>query len=83
MLVHNAVADAQSQTGSLTHFFRSEEGIKNAIRMRDSRPIVEKRNLNRVALARGRNFDSRRAANFTDRVVRIVQDIQENLLQLV
>jgi hypothetical protein len=46
VLAHNAVANAQAQASPFAHFFSGEEWIENPIRMRDSWPVVTKKNLN-------------------------------------
>src|SRR5277367_3276630 len=54
MRVDDAVADAQPETRALAHFLRREEWIEDALRMRNSRPVVAKRDLHLpVAMRRG------------------------------
>ena len=43
MLLHDAVADAQAEAGSLADLFGSEEGIENAIGMRNALAVVAER----------------------------------------
>ena len=50
VLVHNAVADAEAQTGSLADLFGGEEGIENAIGMGDAVTVVAERNFDELPL---------------------------------
>ncbi len=49
MLLHNAVADAEAEAGSLANLFGGEEGIEDAIGMGDAVAIVAKRDFDCVA----------------------------------
>ena len=49
VLLHDAVADAQAEAGTLADFFGGEEGIENLVGMRDSVAVIAERNFNRVA----------------------------------
>ena len=83
VLLHDAVADTEAEAGSLANLFGSEEGIEDAIRMRDAVAIVAERNFDGVAGFSSRNFDTSGAADLVYCVVSIIQDVQKNLLQLM
>src|SRR5271166_1231213 len=83
MLLHDAVADAEAEAGSLANLFGGEEGIEDTIGMGDAVAIVAEGYFDGVAGLGGHDFDAGRTANFVNRVISIVQDVQKNLLQLV
>ena len=58
MLLHDAIADAEAEAGSLANLFGGEEGIEDAIGMRDAVAIIAERNFDGVAGFRGHDFDA-------------------------
>ena len=80
---HDSVADAQSEAGALAHFFRREKRIEDAVDLRDARAVVAET----ISILSERcdrlDFDFPGAPRFLHGVVRIVQDVQKHLLQLV
>jgi len=83
MFTHDSVADAQAQSGSLSHFFGCEERVKNTIDVFNSGSVIAEPYLDGSGVARRLHCYLPCTAGFTDGVVRIVQDVQEDLLQLV
>ena len=83
MLLHNRHADAQAQASSLANSLRSKERIEYAFRLANSRTVVAERYFHVVILAGGRYLDTRSLGLIAHRVVSIVQNVQEHLLQLV
>ena len=83
VLLHDAVADAEAEAGSLADLLGGEEGIENAVGMGDAVAVVAERNFHGVAGFGGHDLDAGGAADFMNRVVGVVQDVEENLLQLV
>src|ERR1700674_1237835 len=83
MLLDDAVADAQTEAGSLSHLLGGEEGIENAVRMGDAVAIVAERDFHGIAGLGCRDLDARRAAYGVYGVVGVVEDIEKDLLQLV
>src|SRR5207248_7506992 len=83
MLAQNSVTDAQPQSSSLAYFLSGEEGIKNALAMNDSLPVICEHNLVRISTLPGRNFNATRATLVAHRVIGVVQNVQNHLLQLV
>ncbi len=83
MLLHDAVADAQAEAGSLADLFGSEEGIENAVGMRNALAVVAERNFDGIPRLGGHDFDAGGTAGFVHGVVGVVQNVQKNLLQLV
>ena len=83
VLLHNAVADAQAEAGSLANLFGGEEGIEDAIGVGDTVAIVAEGNFDGIVGLGGHDFDTSGAADFVHGVIGVVQDVQKNLLQLV
>jgi len=48
MLLDDAVANAQAQASALANLFGGEEGIEDAIRVRNSRTVITERNFDAV-----------------------------------
>src|SRR5262252_6982117 len=83
VFANNAVADAQSQPCSLTHFLGCEERIKDAVGISNAGAVVAKTNLNKRTVSDARDLNARRPSRLPNRIVRVIQDIEEHLLQLV
>ena len=83
VFVDDSVADAQAETGSLANFFGGEERIENAGRDGRCLAVVGERNFDRVSGLGGHDLDAAGTADFAHRVIGIVQDVEEDLLQLV
>ncbi len=49
VLLHDAVADAEAEAGSLADLLGGEEGIENAIGMGDAVAVIAERNFDGVA----------------------------------
>src|SRR5277367_4283584 len=81
VLLHDAVASAQSQPAALTNRARGVEGIENPVRFGHPRPIIGIFKNNEIFMLAGTEGDcSPRLAHSIERVVR---DVQTNLEQLV
>src|SRR6202011_3158639 len=83
MFLDDAVADAQTEAGSLADLLGGEEGIENAVGMGDAVAIVAERDFHGIPGPGRRDLDARRAAYGVHGVVGIVEDIEKDLLQLV
>src|SRR5580658_10451191 len=83
MRVDDPVANAQTQPSSLADLFCCEEWIKNALGMCDSRTVILEKDLQMPVAARRRNFNSSGTLDLSHRIIGVVEDVQENLLQLV
>jgi hypothetical protein len=83
MLLHNAVADAEAEAGSLADLLGGEEGIEDAIGMGNAVSVVGERNFDGIADSGADDLDAGGTADFMHGVIGVVQDVQENLLQLV
>src|SRR6195256_591758 len=83
MLLDDAVANAQTEAGSLSHLLGGEEGIENAVGMGDAVAIVAERDFHGIAGLGRHDLDARRATYGVHGVVGVVKDIEKDLLQLV
>src|ERR1700720_818947 len=83
MFLDDAVADAQTEAGSLSHLLGGEEGIENAVGMGDAVAIVAERDFHGIASLGRHDLDARRAAYGVHGVVGVVEDIKKDLLQLM
>ena len=83
MFFHDSVADAQSEASPFTDLLGSEERIENPVRLADSGAVVPERDFYEIGATRCRYFDPRTLHGFADRVIRIIQDVEEHLLQLM
>src|ERR1035438_7909848 len=79
----DAIADAQSQSGSLANVFGREKGIEDAVGVGDAGTVIAERDFDVAAAARAHDFDAGGMAAFADRVIGIVDDVEKNLLQLM
>ena len=79
----NSITNTQTQSRSLAHFLGSKERIKNTIGMSDSDSVIAERNLDKGIATGARNLDAWGPSNLVDRIVRIIQNVEEHLLELV
>src|SRR5690242_10947264 len=85
VLAHNAIAEAQAQTGSLADFLGREERIENLLHVfgRDARAVVLE---NDAHAALGKFRGDAQPAFFLSafhRLSRVIDDVQEDLLHLM
>src|SRR5208283_2867212 len=71
------------QPSAFARLLGSKEWIEDAFGVADAGPIVHKCHLNRVARALCGDADSSVISGLLDGVVRVIQDIQEYLLELL
>src|ERR1700683_3532192 len=83
MLTNDAVADAQAQAGALADFLGGEKRIEDSLGMRDARAVVAKCDFDLSVAVRRGNLYFPRAPHFLNGIVRVVQNVQKHLLQLV
>ncbi len=80
VLLDDAVTDAQTESSSFPDFLRGEEREEDLLGMRDAISVVGERNFHEISGLGGQDLDARRTADIVDRVIRVVQDIKEDLL---
>src|SRR5262249_34490974 len=80
---HDAVTNTQAEPGAFSRLFDCKKWIENPLCVGNSGAIVSERDLNDVAVPHCSNPDTTALSGFLHRVVRIVQYIQEYLLQLL
>src|SRR5258708_15824130 len=83
MLADDSVTDAEPQAGALSHFLGGEERIEDALRMSNAFAVVAEQDLQPAAVVHCLNLNHARPAGGADRVISVVEDVEENLLQLV
>src|SRR5271170_6417782 len=80
---NDAITDAQSQPRALAGLFGREEGIENSIGLADAGAVVDERNLDGIVFAPCSDANSPMVTAFLNRVVRVIENVQKNLLQLL
>src|SRR5260370_41844072 len=83
MRAHNSVTDAQAQPRAFASLFRGVEGIEDAFDFRDPRSVVSQANLNKLPQSSRPQANLPPPPGFFNRVVSVVQHIQEHLLKLL
>ena len=83
MFLHDAVADAESQPRAFADALGGVEGIEDALGIFDSGAIVGELRANVAVLRCDANLQLAAAPGFENRIHRIVDDVQEYLLDLV
>ena len=83
VLLHDSVADAEAKARSLAHRLRGVEGIENRLRILHAGPLSVNSTRSWFPIASGANPDFARTGLFVHRVHRVVQNVQEDLLELV
>jgi hypothetical protein len=83
VLLHDAIADAKTKSGSLADFLGGEEGIEDAVGLGDALAVVAEGDFDSIAGFRAHDFDAGGATDFMDCVVGVVQNVEKDLLKLV
>src|SRR5216684_3691500 len=83
MIAHNSVANAETQACAFADFFSCEEGIKNPLGMHDTSAVVANNDLAEAVALFGGDLDASWPAGFEHRIIGIVQNIEQDLLQLI
>src|SRR5450755_1493341 len=80
---NDSVADAQAQAGALGGLFGGVEGIEDAFGIWNSGAVVGDGDFDVLVTAAGVNDDMPALSSVLYRVVGVVQDVEEDLLQLL
>ena len=83
VLLDDAIADAEAKTRALSDLFGREEGVENLVGMSNPVAVIGKRDFDSVSGFGGHDFDARGATDFVHRVVSVVENVEEDLLQLM
>ena len=83
MFLDDSVADTQPEAGSLAHRLGGVEGIENPAWILDSRTAVVEFHAHERILLEHAHFQHATAAALHHRIKRVVDHIQEDLLQLM
>src|SRR5436190_17036359 len=83
VLANDAVADTQPEPGSLAHIFSGVERIEDTFGMRYPWAAIDKRDLHGICVMPAMDLDAPALGGFPDRVISVVQDVEEDLLQLM
>src|SRR5689334_13325234 len=83
MLAHDSIADAQAQPGSLPNFLGGKKWIKDALRMLNAFAIIAEKDFDPAAILNGFNLDQAWSTRGLHGIIRVVQDIEKYLLQLM
>src|SRR5216684_3553440 len=79
----DAVADTQTKTRSLSHFFGCKERVEDAVRIGDAGTVIPKEDFHGIVSWRRLDFNPAPSASFPHRVIGVIEDVQENLLELL
>src|SRR5258708_352065 len=83
MRPHDPVTNAQAEPRPFARLLGGIKRVKNALRIGYSRSVVDDRHFDHLRLPTRVNLDAAALPCFLHRIVRIVQDIQKNLLHLL
>src|SRR5436305_12377950 len=83
MFLHDAIADAQSQARALTYALGRVERIEDALGVLESGAIVRELRADVPVLPEDFDLHLARAPGFKNGIYRIVQDVEEYLLDLM
>ena len=83
MCSHDPVANTQPQPRPFAHLLGRIKGVKYAMGIRNAGSVVADRHFDHLRLPPGVNPDAPALSRFLHRIVRIIEDIQKNLLQLL
>src|ERR1700758_2178703 len=83
MFLHDAVADAEAETGSLPDFLGGEEGVEDFVGVDDAVAVVDEGNFDGIAGTSRGDLDASGASDFVNRIVSVIQNVEKDLLQLV
>src|SRR5580765_3649328 len=83
MGAHDAVANAQAEPGTLTSLLGGVKGIEDAFRVGDTGSIVRNGNFNGITAQPRADGDPPAVPGLLHRVIGVIENIQENLLQLL
>src|SRR3977135_3129229 len=83
MFADDSVTDTEPQAGSLPNFFGGKKWIKNAIRIGNAGTVIAERDFHERSVAGAHDLNPRRAPCFADRIVGVIENVEEHLLQLL
>src|ERR1035441_5448521 len=83
MLLHDAVADAESESGTLAHTLGGVKGIEDALGVFDSGTVVGELSANVSTNARDTNSELAGSPGLKNGIDCVVDDVQEYLLDLM
>ena len=79
----NSVADAEAQARTFARLLGSEEGVEDAVGVAYSGSVVDEGDFNAVDGAACADTDFTVVSRFLNRVISVIQDVQEYLLELL
>src|SRR5262249_42482879 len=80
---NNAVTNAEAESRTLRRLLRRIKRIENPLRIRHTSTVIRDRDFNVRSLLRCANRNPPALPDFLHRVVRVIQNVQEHLLQLL
>src|SRR5256885_6030525 len=83
MFADDSIADTEPQARSLSYFLGGEKWIENAIRIGNAGTVIAERDFHQQSIAGTHDLNPRRPAGFADRVMRVIKNVEEHLLQLL
>src|SRR6185312_10018665 len=82
VLLHDAIADAEAEPGSLAHGLGGVKGIEDAVWIAKARAIIVKVQQNTISVPQRFNADHFPGPSF-QRVNGVVEQVEQNLLELI
>src|SRR5882757_9256900 len=83
MGAHDAVANAQAESSAFTGLLGGVKRIEDPLRIGDSGSVVRNGHLNRIAAQPRADTDAPTMPRLLYRVIGVIENVQENLLQLL
>ena len=83
MRPHNPVANAQPESRPFTHLFGCIKWVENALRITNPRSVIADRHFDHFRLSPRVNLNASALPRFLHRIVRVIEYVQKNLLQLL
>src|SRR4029077_20834976 len=83
MGAHDAVANAQTEAGAFAGLLGGVEGIEDPLGIGNSGSVVSDGHFNGITPQLCANRDASAVPGLLDRVIRVIEEVQENLLQLL
>src|SRR5882757_999527 len=83
MGAHDAVANAQAESSAFTGLLCGVKRIEDALRIGDSGTVIRNGHLNGIAAQPRTDTDAPAVPGLLHRVISVIENVQENLLQLL
>src|SRR5712692_11950176 len=83
MGAHDAVANAQPESGAFAGLLSGVKGIEDTLRISDSSSVVGNCHFNGITTQPRADGNAPTVSGLLDRIIGVIENVQENLLQLL